>query len=855
MKPRLKRSLVILAIFLALALPGAYGVNFVGNDNGGSYTASVSAATGGAVSLTSIGSANPHFSGGAAKKVQFSKRWTTGGNTFSEVGFLLRNTQSYDVTITGSKNNALKTTNAQLSLQATADYIKAWGDSGTARLYKAGVDLTVDHGSADIIVTTNADYLIKATHAQLDTNSNVGHDDAITGSDIHGHAYYTGAGTTKSSFGDVRTYVQDGSLTGYGLLANSAALGSSAVQTVGSAIGDYLRFTGDATKHLSGKNKEARTSTEITNGYVNNYLRGVIDTPLHLVAIQIFYEAGTTGNNLQLPCPPISIKNIYTESSKSSKIQAEQDAAVSGPGTIKSYISVIQDPSVVQLVNDAVAGNPGNDANVDLKGYYKQIDGSKSRQMWSETSVTDGELVGFVGLSSDRVYTGPTEFGTLQFFNSAQGSGIFFDNRYVDNKKGYGQVTVRAQDPAALANNGALTGKMISMVGSATSDGTVKDVHTLGYLQPVGLTAGLNVQVHSVQYYNQFADYSILASDPAWFDTILGDADPVAVIGHTVTDNTGDAAGGDSIQNALNTMPINNGNIFLEDAIYTGHSNKDIVNNANTVVQGAEVGFTLWGAGSYIKGASNSVIDNEAAAGSRIFDLTSDHAAQTFNFKNIDFNNGKATGNGGAIFIEDPPVHSSTVNIDYSNFNSNTAVAGGAIYNNGQTLNLNNCNFASNTATGSGGAIFNMASTTTVTGGSFTANSAGVSGGAIENSAGTLRTTGVTFGNNHAVTQGGAVCNDFHVAGATYTSSGDTFQGNHADVRGGAIYLKRGDTVTVTNGAFNNNYAGTMPIPASLGGAVLIDTTTGTGTASYSDPGTTYGTGVYANLPNSVQTI
>jgi hypothetical protein len=154
MKPRLKRSLVILMIVLALALPGAYGANFVGNDNGGSYTASVRAATGGAVSLTSIGSANPHFSGGAAKKVQFSKRWTTGGNTFSEVGFLLRNTQSYDVTITGSKNNALETTNAQLSLQATADYIKAFGDSGTARLYKAGVDLTVYHGSADVIIQT-----------------------------------------------------------------------------------------------------------------------------------------------------------------------------------------------------------------------------------------------------------------------------------------------------------------------------------------------------------------------------------------------------------------------------------------------------------------------------------------------------------------------------------------------------------------------------------------------------------------------------------------------------------------------------------------------------------------------------
>jgi hypothetical protein len=59
--------------------------------------------------------------------------------------------------------------------------------------------------------------------------------------------------------------------------------------------------------------------------------------------------------------------------------------------------------------------------------------------MYSETSVTNGELLGFNGQSSDGIYAG--EFGTQQAFTSAQGLNIYLDNKYVDNKKGYGEVT------------------------------------------------------------------------------------------------------------------------------------------------------------------------------------------------------------------------------------------------------------------------------------------------------------------------------------------------------------------------------------------------------------------------------
>jgi hypothetical protein len=852
MKLRLKGSLVILAIVLALALPGAYGANFVGNDNGGSYTAAVSAGTNGAVSLNSIGSANPHFFGTDAKKVKFSKKWTV-GNTFSEVGFLLKNTQSYDVTVSGGKSNTLKQTNAELDLQATADYISAYGKSGTANLYKSGVDLSVNDGSADVKITTNADGIAKTTHAQLITNNDAGHNNAISGSDINTHAYFKGA-STKNSMGDVWTYIEDGSVTGLNTYADSNLGSGYAGQHLTSASGDYMRFSADVERAVAGKNKKAETSAVIYDGYISGYGNEVTDN----VGIgpnmghQYFSEAGTAYL--------ISIENIYTESGKGLKIQAEQDAYVNGAGTLTGYHCDINDPSVVQTVFDAYAGNPNNAGYVDFNGYYKQITGSNTAQMSSETKVTNGNLQDFRGEASDNVYyiAGVHSFGTRQSLDTAHGSTIYLDNKYTDNKKGYKETKVTATDP-----NLALGGTMTDVVGTASSDGTTPDTRVQGE------TSGLNTQVDAYKYYNQHQTASYLASN-TWYNYFLGYVDdPVAVVGHLVGYS-------ETIQHALDLAPNINGidqNIFLRDHTYTGTGNKDIVNNIAAVGSNVagEKSFTMWGAGSYIKNyggwAANSVIDNEAAAGHRLFLLTSDVASQTFNFKNTDFNNGRG-GIGGAIDIATPgATHASTVNIRDSNFNGNQAGWGGAIENwIGDTLNVDNCNFDSNTASGAadsaGGAIENTQGTVTVTNSHFTSNSANYGGAIAEDDIAGSATTPVgvinvntcTFTNNAATADGGAIANYWtgnHGAatsphGFTANVVSSTFTGNHA-ANGGAYYADGDTTTAMTGNTFTNNYAGTLPTPAGRGGAINIHQNGHT--ASYSNTGYTYS----GNLPNDVQ--
>jgi hypothetical protein len=96
---------------------------------------------------------------------------------------------------------------------------------------------------------------------------------------------------------------------------------------------------------------------------------------------------------------------------------------------------------------------------------------------------------------------------------------------------------------------------------------------------------------------------------------------------------------------------------------------------------------------------------------------------------------------------------------------------GAALYNNGETVNLESCVFSGNQTSASsalGGAVYN-AGTTSVKGCTFYNNSTAYRGGAIYNARGTLALTGNLFSGNGAANSGGPVVyrND-----GTVTSSG-----------------------------------------------------------------------------------
>ncbi|MEG1553316.1 MAG: hypothetical protein RR417_07175, partial [Kiritimatiellia bacterium] len=193
---------------------------------------------------------------------------------------------------------------------------------------------------------------------------------------------------------------------------------------------------------------------------------------------------------------------------------------------------------------------------------------------------------------------------------------------------------------------------------------------------------------------------------------------------------------------------------------------------------------------------------NSAIAGGAIYN------EGTAMITNATFSNNSADGNGGAIF------NAMTATITNAIFKNNSAINGfgGAIFNDafsGSAIaKINNTSFTDNKAA-YGGAIFNTDAAATITNGSFTGNSAVFAGGAIYNEDAATITNG-SFTGNSAVLGGGAIYND-----GTATITNGSFTGNSAVFAGGAIYNGIRGKVAITNATFSNNSAG-----AEDGGAI-----------------------------------
>ena len=150
---------------------------------------------------------------------------------------------------------------------------------------------------------------------------------------------------------------------------------------------------------------------------------------------------------------------------------------------------------------------------------------------------------------------------------------------------------------------------------------------------------------------------------------------------------------------------------------------------------------------------------------------------------------------GGAIVNR-----AGTLAITNSAFSSNSAGAGGAIYNNGE-LSISDSAFSHNSAE-YGGAIYNSNGTLTINDSSFNGNSADSAGGAILHREGTLGITNSAFSDNSAgLSWGGAIEN----RGLLHIHS-SAFSGNSAGLWGGAIF-NHGGTLTISDSAFSDNSA------------------------------------------------
>lgn len=181
---------------------------------------------------------------------------------------------------------------------------------------------------------------------------------------------------------------------------------------------------------------------------------------------------------------------------------------------------------------------------------------------------------------------------------------------------------------------------------------------------------------------------------------------------------------------------------------------------------------------------------------------------------------GMNPGNGGAYHA----TSAGDTVVSDSVFDTNTAVEGGALWNNGGTMTVTDSVFTGNTATGAaaddgGGAIFVNAGAVEVSDSSFSNNAAGMagdsgsdmsassaSGGAVLARAGTtLDVESSVFRNNSAQRAGGV----FEVLDAsTTTLTNVTATDNDAGANpgnGGVLHVTGAGNVTVTGGVFSRN--------------------------------------------------
>jgi len=326
-----------------------------------------------------------------------------------------------------------------------------------------------------------------------------------------------------------------------------------------------------------------------------------------------------------------------------------------------------------------------------------------------------------------------------------------------------------------------------------------------------------------------------------------------------VRSNTAGAEGG-GIWIASGTLTVGQGVIFDDNEALGNDPDQGggaLYSRGNgTIVIKNNVSFTNNRA-SGTSGSGGAILNNEGAtllidgatfssnfanrAGGAIEDVSGDDGGfNGFRVINTDFFNnvvGTSPGNGGAIHItgrgdllilngsfignvagsEGSGVWNSlgTTKIVGATFIDNEANGdggdngGGAIFNNGGTMNVTGIranNNSANGSSGSGGALLTTGGNMTVIASTFTNNRANRAGGAVEQIDGLYSSTNNIYNNNtvgSAPGNGGA----FHVTGrrGTVFFRGGSVTNNTAGNEGGGLWNQAGTTMIVNEVAIMNN--------------------------------------------------
>ncbi|WP_296791597.1 Ig-like domain-containing protein [uncultured Methanobrevibacter sp.] len=263
------------------------------------------------------------------------------------------------------------------------------------------------------------------------------------------------------------------------------------------------------------------------------------------------------------------------------------------------------------------------------------------------------------------------------------------------------------------------------------------------------------------------------------------------------------ASGGDGSQES----PFNS-----LKAVLAGSSAGDVIRIAPGTYAGENnTGLTIGKILTFEKYGDGEVIF-DGQANNNIWTVS----ASSINIYGLTFKNGKATGNGGAIYVN-IGISNSVINATFIN---NTANEGGAVYVYGTVSNsILNSTFIDNSAGSNGGAVFIFAGDNVNVYGEFRNNVAKADGGAVNFKIKTINSNiNATFIANTAGDDGGAVSFSYD---AENVSVYGEFRNNVAKY-GGATYFYNKITNLNINASFIDNSASIASDRSGIGGAVYI---------------------------------
>ncbi|MBI5450308.1 MAG: CSLREA domain-containing protein [Gammaproteobacteria bacterium] len=220
-------------------------------------------------------------------------------------------------------------------------------------------------------------------------------------------------------------------------------------------------------------------------------------------------------------------------------------------------------------------------------------------------------------------------------------------------------------------------------------------------------------------------------------------------------------------------------------------------------------------------GASSTIIDgnavNDPAGASRIFDI---FTGTTVTLSGVTLQNGKVNvdGGGGAVYNRGATLSIQDCVLK-DNLSTLAQEGGGAIANWG-TLAISHSTISSNTAT-NGGAISQSAGSSIIDTTTIDGNSSSFNAGGVYISNGSAAIIRSTIKNNSAFQVGGGVFN-----AATTTIDQSTVSGNQAYLGGGITGSGNGSLLTITNSTISDNSTpdtwGGQPSTSGYGGGMYL---------------------------------